>query len=256
MTKQIFIHYFINLKILKVMRKYNLFALLLLSIFIFSCSKNEDSTVPNNVSRQASQQNLTDAKSLSRGLPELNEKNSKKLTWDQLPAQLRNAKRLQNLQQLPKKAVANATTSSISYQYAYGYWGGTGGSSFAIYPTIAGSRIIAMAVRSGAYVDAITVWYMDPWGNVYYGGSAGGSGGDFYLAFFDADEYIYAVGGRSGQYVDHLYIWTNKKTLSYGGYGGYYFQYVLPSSYYQVLGFWGGSGSYIDRIGFYMYSRW
>ena len=183
------------------------------------------------------------------------EKNSKKITWDQLPAELRNATRVETAKAEPQKGGVSAQASAVNYLYSVGPWGGVGGGQYYIWPTRGYSRIYAIAVRSGSYVDAITVWYLDANGQLYAYG-AGGSGGGYYISYFSADEYIYAAGGRSGNYLDHLYIWTNKKSLSFGGYGGSYFQYVTPSSYYQILGFFGSSGSYIDRMGFYIYSKY
>ena len=239
------------------MKKYNFLALLLLSIFIFSCSKNNDITTPENASNTAEQQNnsqnLADAK---RNVPEFNEKNSLKVTWADLPERLRNATRLESLQAQPQQGGVSAQASAVSYKYLVGPWGGTGGGAYYIWPTRGGyARIYAIAVRSGVYVDAIRVWYIDSNGQLYSYG-AGGSGGSYYLSYFSADEYIYAAGGRSYSLLDHLYIWTNKKSLSYGGNGGNYFQYVTPAGNYQILGFFGGSGSYIDRMGFYIYSRY
>jgi hypothetical protein len=242
------------------MKKYNFLALLLISIFIFSCSKENEISLPENAGKSAEQQNpsqnLAEAKLT---VPEFNEKNSKKVPWDQLPSELRNATQLDNskepTKELAQKGQAQAQTAVVSYKYQVGPWGGVGGGAYYIWPTRSGSRIYAIAVRSGSLVDAITVWYLDSYGQLYRYG-AGGTGGSYRISYFSADEYIYAAGGRRGQYLDHLYIWTNKKTLSYGGYGGTYFQYVTPSSYYQILGFFGGSGTLIDRIGFYVYSRW
>jgi hypothetical protein len=237
------------------MKKYNFLALLVISFFIFSCSKNSDVTVPNNASIQEQQQNtVQDLSATKRNVPEFSEKNSQTVTWAQLPSQLRNATRVELPKGQPQKGQANALASAVSYYYSVGPWGGVGGGSYSIWPT-RGGRIYAIAVRSGAYVNAITVWYLDANGQLYAYG-AGGTGGGYYISYFSADEYIWAAGGRSGNYLDHLYIWTNKKSLSYGGNGGSYFQYVTPSSYYQILGFFGGSGVYIDRIGFYIYSRY
>lgn len=238
------------------MKTYNLIALLLLSFLIFSCSKNNDVTVPQQAGTQANQSSASQNLSMvKRNVPEFNEKNSVRMTWAQLPEKLRNATRIENLKGDPQKDGISSQAGNPTYQYNVGPWGGVGGSAYYIWPTRSSSRIYAIAVRSGALVDAITVWYVDANGQLYSYG-AGGRGGTYYISYFSADEYIYAAGGRSGNYLDHLYIWTNKKTLSYGGYGGSYFQYVTPSSYYQILGFFGGSGVYLDRMGFYVYSRY
>ncbi len=238
------------------MKKFNFIALLLLSIFVFSCSKKNDVTVPNSSSTQTQQLSTSpNLAAIKRNVPEFTEKNSIKVTWAELPEQLRNATRMESAKEQPQKGEVNAPAAAINYQYYVGPWGGTGGGAYYIWPTRGASRIYAIAVRSGIYVDAITVWYVDANGQLYSYG-AGGGGGSYYLSYFSADEYIYAAGGRSYSLLDHLYIWTNKKSLSYGGNGGNYFQYVTPSSYYQILGFFGGSGSYIDRMGFYIYSRY
>lgn len=238
------------------MKHYNFLSLVLISVLIFSCSKNSDVTVPNNTTTQSVQQDATqNLASVKRDVPEFNENNTPKLSWAELPERLRNAIPLESLKAEPQKTGVAAQAYAVSYQFYVGPWGGTGGGAYYIWPTRGYSRIYAIAVRSGAYVDAITVWYLDANGQLYSYG-AGGGGGSYYISYFTADEYIYAAGGRSYSYLDHLYIWTNKKSLSFGGNGGNYFQYVTPNSYYQILGFFGGSGSYIDRMGFYIYSRY
>lgn len=203
-----------------------------------------------NIAKPADQQNLSKA-----NLPKFDETNSKKVTWDQLPAQLRNATRLENAKEQPKVEAARGVKPLFStYSYYVGPWGGNGGYPYYIYPAQNGSRIVAIAVRSGAYIDRFTIWYMDPSGHVYMGGDRGGDGGSYYIQFFDTDEYIYYVYGRSGDFIDHLTIYTNKKWFSYGGWGGSPF-YVSAPAGYQVLGFFGGSGQYVDRMGFYMYTK-
>src|SRR5690349_1116221 len=102
------------------MKTYNFLALLLISIFIFSCSKNSDVTVPNNANTQEQQQNTAqDLSAIKRNVPEFNEKNSQKVTWAQLPAELRNANRVELLNNQPQKAQANALTSASAISYYY-----------------------------------------------------------------------------------------------------------------------------------------
>ena len=44
------------------MKKYNFLAVLVISIFIFSCSKKDNATIPNNTGSKAEQQSLSTAK--------------------------------------------------------------------------------------------------------------------------------------------------------------------------------------------------
>ncbi len=115
------------------MKKYNFLAILLLSIVIFSCSKNKDITTPdirNTTPDQAlTSQNLAQAK---LSVPEFNEKNSLKVTWSELPERLRNATRLEDAREQPQKNGVNAQASAVSYQFLVGPWGGTGGSPYYI----------------------------------------------------------------------------------------------------------------------------
>lgn len=171
------------------------------------------------------------------------ERNSTKITWDQLPQELKNA----DNHEAPAKMDTRA-----SYLLTVGPWGGYGGSAFYIYPTTSTDKIYAIAMRSGAYVDALTVWYRRSNGTIY-SYSKGGNGGSFYIQYFAADEYIRAMGGRSGSYIDRLSIYTNKKSFSYGGNGGSAFYVAAPYNG-QILGFPRRSGAYIDQIGGYVYS--
>ena len=47
------------------MKKYNFLAVLVISIFIFSCSKKDDATIPNNVGNKAEQQSLSTAQKVN-----------------------------------------------------------------------------------------------------------------------------------------------------------------------------------------------
>ena len=133
-----------------------------------------------------------------------------------------------------------------------GPWGSGGGIGFSIYPPD-GSRIYAIGISSGSLVDRIVIWYQTWLGHIYVGGDRGGFGGYFNIQFFEPGEYITAIGARSGALVDRLTFYTNRKWFSYGGNGGSAFFAGVPAGY-QILGFYGGSGAYIDRIGFWVYT--
>src|SRR4051812_46540658 len=117
------------------MNKYNFLVVLLISIFIFSCSKTNEITAPDNAGSQSDQQNLSDAKSpLSKGkLPEFNEKNSKVMTWDQLLPELRNATRLDNSKEPAKTGVA-PTSNIAAFQFATPAYGAVVANNYFIFP--------------------------------------------------------------------------------------------------------------------------
>jgi len=221
------------------MKKFNAIIVFLLVCLIYSCKEKE------KVGPTVSSSNLS---SQTAKVPHFDEKNSITYTWDQLPAELRNA-----IPIVSGKSNPNAREAVSNYSYFVGPWGGSGGGYFDILPP-SGSRIYAMAIRSGSLVDRLTVWYVRSDGSVYVGGDVGGNGGAYYLQYFSGDEYIYSVAGRSGSYLDRLSIYTNYKSFSYGGNGGSSFFASVPSGY-QILGFWGRSGVYVDQIGFNVYTR-
>lgn len=206
-----------------------------LSVIIFGCKKNEmhpavDSKNP----------------ATTLNVPEYNEKNSTAIAWDNLPDELKKA-----------EAIPMETTTMnkiyATYKYFIGTWGGAGGSGYYMYPTASTDKIYAVAVRSGAYVDQLIIWYVRSNGTYYYY-NAGGAGGSYYVQFLSSSEYIYAIGGRSGSYLDRLSIYTNYKSFSYGGNGGGPFFQSVPYTD-QILGFYGGAGRFVDRIGAYVYSK-
>lgn len=175
-----------------------------------------------------------------------NEKNSTAISWNQLPENLKNAEIYESL-------VSPGTTSKVqaSYITSVGPWGGSGGKAFAIYPTTSTDKIYAIGVRSGTYIDGLSIWYQRTNGSLY-AYVVGGTGGTFYLRAFQPNERITAIAGRSGNILDRLTIYTNLQSFSYGGNGGSAFYAGAGAA--QILGFYGGSGTLVDRIGAYIYS--
>jgi hypothetical protein len=239
------------------MKKYNLLAVLLISTFIFSCNKNDETTLPDNASRQAQQQNLSDARGIlsKENLPEFNEKNSKALNWNQLPAELRNATRLDNSKE-PTKTGETPTSNAVVFLYTQGPWGGPGGTPYSIYPTQANSRICAIGVQSNAgVVTGIDIWYKNASGKTYLKSTAGVLTAPIFLSTINVGETIRGISGKSSLVLNHLTITTNLKALSYGGTAGTPFAFSLMNPFQQILGFFGGASFQIDRLGVYVYSK-
>jgi hypothetical protein len=216
------------------MKKLSLFAMITLTVFILSSCEKE--------AVQPMQPKATE----SAQIKSFNEKNSIMLTWNQLPENLKNAEMYES-----NVDAGTANRVTASYLTSIGPWGGGGGKSYAIYPLSSTDKIYAMAIRSGSFVDGLSVWYIRTNGSIY-AYTVGGTGGTFYLQPFTANERITAIAGRSGTYLDRLTIYTNVKNFSYGGNGGSAF--YAGASGNQVLGFYGGAATYVDRIGAYIYS--
>lgn len=218
------------------MKKLQLVLIVSLSVFIFSCNKKDVAPQQQNESK----------------VPHFDETNSSKVSWDQLPSELKNAMEIKPETNKPQSSGIMSSAFSY-YSHMVGPWGGSGGYPFSIYPPD-GSRIYAIAISSGGLIDRIVIWYQTANGTIYVGGDRGGSGGIYHVQYFSSDEYIVSVSGRSGGLLDRLTIHTNRKSFSYGGNGGTPFYVSVPYGY-QVLGFWGRSGGVIDQIGFYVYTR-
>jgi hypothetical protein len=147
------------------MKKLNVFAVMFISFFISSCNKHSDDIVKPQNSPKVQGQNLA----------HFDESNSPKVTWDELPAKLKNAIPLKTTEKSKNASASNNLSSSFSVTSSpfilhsiIGPWGGSGGSLFESYPPD-GSSIYAMAIRSGGYVDRLTVWYKAVDGTIYVG---------------------------------------------------------------------------------------
>lgn len=221
------------------MKKLNIIILAIASVTLFSCGK--DNLQPTNP------QTSSTATSVTKQDVQFDENNSKTITWNELPENLKNAEMF-----VAEKNTSALGKTTASYLTSVGPWGGSGGSAYSIYPFASSDKIYAIGVRAGAYVDGLLVWYIRTNGTLY-SYSVGGTGGAFYFQPFSATERITAIAGRSGKYLDRLTIYTNQKSFSYGGNGGSAF-YAGTAAGTQILGFYGGAGKYVDRIGAYIYS--
>lgn len=244
------------------MKQFCIFLMAFVVLVASSCNKHRDDLITHpRIDQQDSlrlpqdsvaiPQDTVDVPQDSLQVPFFNESNSRKIAWENLPAELRNAAVIKSAGD--QRSNLKAATTGY-YSHSIGPWGGSGGSPFSIYPPN-GYRLYAIGINSGAHVDKLMIWYKNDYTNTILGAmQAGGNGGSFYMQYFTSTEYIYAVGGRSGSYVDRVTFYTNYKSFSYGGNGGSPFTASVGSAY-QVLGFYGRSGAYIDRIGFYVYTK-
>ena len=164
------------------------------------------------------------------------------LTWDEFPAELKNAKQITTYED-SKYSV---------YSHKFGPFGGNGGSYFGITPPN-GTTIHAVGLRVGSLIDKIIVWYRRASGTIYVGMNKGGNGRTYKVLYFRHGEYIRRISGRASNLINRLNIYTNKgRSISGGGSGGRTFYAEVPAGY-MILGFWGRSGRFVDQIGFKSY---
>jgi len=170
------------------------------------------------------------------------------IAWEDFPEELKNAV------PLSKQGIDDSAVENKSFAYSTSSYGGTGGNYFSVNPP-SGTKIYAIAIRSGRLVDRITVYYRGTNGAIYTGFSEGGSGGTYALHFFEEDEYIERMNVRAGRLIDRLYFETNYKSFGYGGNGGTSYSIDIPSSTHHILGFYGRSARLVDQIGFYVHTK-
>jgi len=104
-------------------------------------------------------------------------------------------------------------------------------------------------INAGDDINSLTVSYSGT-NDIPYGSyKMGGSGGAESIIQFSSGEYITQVVGWYGKYVSNFTFWTNKNSYpSYGTSAPVNFEYSAPPGY-EIIGFWGGAGKYVDRIG-------
>jgi hypothetical protein len=142
----------------------------------------------------------------------------------------------------------SATTESARYMPAYGGDGGGGSSVMPLGGLITNNKISRIFIRHGSLIDAVQVEWTLMDGSKEWSARLGGAGGTGTMISLDSDEYITTVAGRSGTLVDQLTFFTNKGRVygPYGGSGGTPFSTTVSDG---IKGFYGQSGSLVDKIG-------
>jgi len=112
-------------------------------------------------------------------------------------------------------------------------------------------------ISAGSYIDSITVSYVGA-NDIPYGTyKMGGNGGSENIIQFSSSEFLEVIQGSFGDagfqdsFVTVLksFIFVNHYPGSkYGTGDDAGFEYSIPSGY-EIIGFWGGAGKYVDRLG-------
>lgn len=135
--------------------------------------------------------------------------------------------------------------------YIMGPSGGVGGGAFSDARLPANfARVSEVRIRHGAWIDGVQVLHQLTSGKVKSQPLHGGGGGRLARFALRKNEYITAVRGRYGKYVDSIVLRTSSgRVFSTGGKGGNVdYAYAAPPGY-QIVGFHGRSGSFLDSIG-------
>jgi hypothetical protein len=110
-------------------------------------------------------------------------------------------------------------------------------------------RIREIIVNAGDCIDALTVAYAGLKDHGYGTFRMGGTGGQERFIQLGDGEYISRISGEYSYVVKNLEIKTSHNiTYAFGTPGDVRFQYTAPEGH-QIIGFWGGVGSVVDRIG-------
>ena len=133
-----------------------------------------------------------------------------------------------------------------------GYAGGGGGSAFADGNIGTGTVVTSVLVRNGSYIDALQLVLQTSGGQTITSPQHGKDGGHLDVFPLSANEYLTSIEGRFGDYVDSMTLVTNtgRRSPAFGGGGGSKGSYVfqVPDGF-EIIGFAGRAGDYIDQIG-------
>ncbi|MCP4687825.1 MAG: hypothetical protein GY859_07225 [Desulfobacterales bacterium] len=142
------------------------------------------------------------------------------------------------------------TANNVDAQklYRMGPSGGLGGVYFHDSNVPGDSRVSEVRVRHGSWIDAIQIFHVQNNRTIAMN-KHGGDGGRFSSFKLGDDDYIKAIGGGYGRFVQSIRIYTNNgssRTYGSGGKANYY--YEAPRGY-EIVGFLGRSGAFLDAVG-------
>lgn len=125
--------------------------------------------------------------------------------------------------------------------------GGLGGNEFEDDPPDETLGVFAILLYSGNVLDSIQLEYTNRSRSDKHGGNGGNPGNIPGLEF---NEHIIELDGTYGDYIDMLNIRTNLRSFGPFGLGGgpRTFLYHVPDGF-EIIGFVGASGSYVDSLG-------
>jgi len=139
------------------------------------------------------------------------------------------------------------------FQYI-GAAGGNGGQPFKDPNIFTTGNVVSVAVTWGDYVNSLTVYWQDTSTGYTYQNQTDGQGGSYYDNFVvenQPGEYLYMISGRFGDYVDSMVLTTNlgRQSNFYGGGGGSANYILFPPDGWDIVGFCGRAGDWINQIG-------
>lgn len=145
--------------------------------------------------------------------------------------------------------------------FVFGPSGGTGGNSGVTDsdvdqlnllnpPSSPPSRVERVEVFGGEFIDAIQFFHESSDGVSKPFVQHGGPGGDEHQLNLAREEHITKISGRYGEFVDFIVMETDKdQKIEAGGAGGLgQYAYEAPPDF-EIVGFYGRSGEFVDAVG-------
>jgi hypothetical protein len=156
--------------------------------------------------------------------------------------------------------------ADFSILFTFGPSGGSGGESFSDMDILSKFvarnvyyRISKIKIRHGLWIDAIQTCWVTSLGAEVWSPRLGGNGGTEITIDMDPNHPFSGIKGTYDQYVNQLNLQISqeiaefgnsigKKEYSYNYYNGR-FQEDASIGNYEVVGFWGRAGSFVNAIG-------
>jgi hypothetical protein len=133
--------------------------------------------------------------------------------------------------------------------------GGVGGSLFNDEPLLeAGTRVVRVEIRTGEFVDSVEITHLRPDETLLDLPHHGGFGGEEQTLDLNREEHITSLDGQYGNadtsFVNSIRIRTDQgRSLAGGGPGGDgAYTYEAPQGF-EIVGFFGRAGQFVDAIG-------
>lgn len=187
-----------------------------------------------------------------------NAENTTAVPWEELPELMRNAEFTSSTQPKITDLEDGNRSDCVNFAGLTPALGGSGNTHFFMFPESSCDRIYGMVIKAGSFVDAIFIVYQREDGTTYIPSYAGGNGGVWYGYLFEDDERITHLAYKHSNVINQINIQTiyshGVHEFHHGGNGGTFRSFYAGSNR-QILGLYGESGLYLNKLGGVLYTE-